>query len=258
MDKTHSHLTTTPSTYSGSANAAADAAVVNTPRPREIRPEDIDQLAAELIKQANDNPASLLEPPPPASAEEMASASSALTSIDPMDQSMSIESLMLLMQELMLKTSMTQRDIARGLRNLAYTNVERLQFAAADKTRQTKGDVMNQAWTNFAFGVTESIAGGLAASKGEEKLGQKGVWSAVSGIVKSSGGVLTAKFKTDEIEHEAQGKELTALATTQERLARNTGDDGVQNANEQVKSVKDAMAKVEDERHRSIEKLAGG
>lgn len=249
--------------YAGSTAGAGGTAPANgaAPTPRVIGAESVDALTVEALTQSSANPAAALESPPPATAESTAAAASALTSIDVHDSSMSIEALIDLMNKLMLKSAQTNRKTALTMRAQQYQRVENLQFQAAAETRKTKADVMYQAISDAAFGFAGSCASGFATYNrpNADGTGGKRGWSAggdlSSGIFKSSGDLVKSRFRQDEIGHNAASSELSALATTNQKIAETTASDGVSTANDQVRSAQDAISKNEQARHDSREKI---
>ncbi len=249
--------------YAGSTAGAGGTAPASgaAPTPRVIGAESVDALTVEALTQSSANPAAALESPPPATAESTAAAASALTSIDVHDSSMSIEALIDLMNKLMLKSAQTNRKTALTMRAQQYQRVENLQFQAAAETRKTKADVMHQAISDAAFGFAGSCASGFATYNrpNADGTGGKKGWSAggdlSSGIFKSSGDLVKSRFRQDEIGHNAASSELSALATTNQKIAETTASDGVSTANDQVRSAQDAISKNEQARHDSREKI---
>ncbi len=249
--------------YAGSTAGTGGTAPASgaAPTPRVIGAESVDALTVEALTQSSANPAAALESPPPATAESTAAAASALTSIDVHDSSMSIEALIDLMNKLMLKSAQTNRKTALTMRAQQYQRVENLQFQAAAETRKTKADVMHQAISDAAFGFAGSCASGFATYNrpNADGTGGKKGWSAggdlSSGIFKSSGDLVKSRFRQDEIGHNAASSELSALATTNQKIAETTASDGVSTANDQVRSAQDAISKNEQARHDSREKI---
>lgn len=262
MTTIHSPSTPAQPTYAGgTAGASGTAAPAVTPSPRVLGADAVDALTVEALTQSSANPAAALEAPPPATAESTAAAASALTSIDTQDSSMSIEALIDLMNKLMLKSAQTNRKTALNLRAQQYQRVENLQFQAAAETRKTKDDVMHQAISDAAFGFAGSCASGFATYNRPNVDGSGGSkgWSAggdiSSGIFKSSGDLVKSRFRQDEIGHNAASAELSALATTNQKIAETTASDGVSTANDQVRAAQDSISKNEQARHDSREKI---
>ncbi len=263
MSTIHNNPTATAPTYGGATAATgstAPAGAASQP-PREISAASVDALTTEALKQSSTNPAAALETPPPATAESTAAATSALTSIDVNDSSMSIESLIDLMSKLMMQSAQTNRKTALTMRAQQYQQVEGLQLQAAAETRKTKDDVMHQAISKAAFGFATSCGSAFATwqrPNADGTGGSKG-WSAggevSSGIFKSSGDLVEARFRQDEIGHNAASQQLSALATTHQKIAETTAADGVSTANDQVRSAQDSISKNEQARHDSREKI---
>lgn len=263
MSTIHTQTTATPPSFAEPPAAAGGTAPASAAShtPREISAASVDALTAQVLKQSSANPAAALEPPPPATAEATAAATSALTSIDVKDSSMSIESLIDLMNKLMMKSAQTNRKTAISMRAQQYQQVEGLQLQAAAETRKTKGDVMHQAISKAAFGFATSCGSAFATWKrpnADGSGGSKG-WSAggeiSSGIFKGSGDLVEARFRQDEIGHNAASQALSALATTHQKMAETTAADGVSTANDQVRSAQDSISKNEQARHDSREKI---
>lgn len=236
--------------FASTSSAAAAAAPLR--KPTQISASSVDPITAEALTQSSTNPASALETPPPASAESTASASSALTSISVDDNKMSIEALIDLMNKLMLQSAQRNRDAARMLRDGQYQAAEQLMFASADADRDAAAAKMKEAWAGLATGMVGAATSGMAASKADGT-GPKGKWMAADGLGKASGGIIGAQFQKEELDANAESKELSALATSAQRIAESTGGEGVSTADAQVRAAQDAISKNEQARHDSVE-----
>ena len=224
-------------------------------KTREIQAAAADELIVAALKHPSTNPVAGLEPPPSSSADEVAAASSAMTSIDPVESGMSIEALIDLLNKLMLQSGMNSQKAFRELRNGQISVAAKLRDGEVKAMLANKEVTQNMAWTNFAFGCTEGVMSGIAAGSGTPE--GKTAWTGGAGIIKASGGLVTAEFKQQEIDNDAHAKQLASLATLAQQVADTTASDGNQTSGNQIRSAIDSISKNEEERHRSIQKLSG-
>ncbi len=222
---------------------------------REIHAAAEDELIVAALKKPSANPAAELESPPTSSADDIAAASSAMTSIDPVESEMSITALILLLNQLMLQSGINSQKAFRELRNGQLSLAAKLRDGEVKAMLANKEVKQNKAWTNFAFGCTEGVMSGIAAGSGTPA--GKTAWTGGAGMVKASGGLVTTEFDKKEIDNDALAKELSNLALLAQQVADMTGSDGMQTAANQIRAAIENISKSEEEQHRSVEKIAG-
>ena len=264
MTSIHTNASATQPSYAAnpSGTAGVASAGATPPAPKEINATSLDALMAEVLAQSTANPAAALEPPPTTTPASVATAANSLSTISADDQAMSIEALLDLVAKEMKKAGLNSLESSLKAKGLAYQKAQAAQIAAANATRAKKGAVMAEAATMAATGFAASLASGFATynrPNADGSDGKKG-WSAggdiSAGLFKGAGEMGASEFKQEQLELDAQGAELSALATTHQKMAETTLTEGSTTATQQIQSAQETMSKNEQGRRESAQNIS--